>query len=170
MLRSCLTDWTPARWGWGFYVVAPPTTMRQFLDDIILAEEGCSNMTESVGANGGLAGVREGSVCVEEERRVELVAATRRRQRDPTAAITFSIFPNFVCANETPAGPRGVISNTAQRLVLVHLEQKEGRAVDTEERQADCRYDVAWRVGGSLKTALSGIKKTLTTTYRNIAQ
>lgn len=83
-------------------------------------------MRESVlGANGALAGVREGSVCVGEERRAGLVAATQRRQRDPTAAITFSIFPNFVCANEKPAGPRGVISNTAQRLVLVHLEQKE---------------------------------------------
>lgn len=88
-------------------MLAPPTTMQHFLDDIILAEGGCSNMAESVLAapNGSLAGVREGSVCVGEERRAELVAATQRRQRDPTAAITFSIFPNFVCANETPAGP-----------------------------------------------------------------
>lgn len=49
------------------------------------------------------------------------------------AAITFSIFPNCVCANETPAGPRGVISNKAQQLVPVHLEQKEQRAADTVE-------------------------------------
>lgn len=58
------------------------------------------------------------------------------------AAITFSIFPNCVCANEMPAGPRGVISNTAQRLVPVHLEQKKQRAADTVGA-AGCRRDVA---------------------------
>lgn len=71
------------------------------------------------------------------------------------AAITFSISPNCVCANEMPTGPRGVISNTAQRLVPLHLEQKEQRVADTVGAADGLPlWCGVWPVGRSFKKRL----------------
>lgn len=64
---------------------APPTAMRQFTGDIILAEGTCSKMGEQVlRVNGGSAGVREGW----REGRVELGRRGRRDSRPPRSHAT----------------------------------------------------------------------------------
>lgn len=85
-------------------------------------------------------GVEGGWGEVGEEGRAGLTSAMLPRDSGNVtrlAAITFSIFPNCVCANETPAGPSGVISNTARPSSLGTKGAVSGRHSGGGGRAAD---------------------------------